>query len=126
MKASAAANRHAVRLERQREAKADKDDADIFDRVIGEKPLQIVLHQRVEHAHNGRYSRDCEHHDAPPPGRTAGEIEGDPHEAINGDLGHDAAHQGGDMARRRRVCERKPDMQRHDAGLRSGADEGPG
>ena len=41
-------------LKREREAEADEDDADVLDRVIGEQPLQIVLHQRVEHAHARR------------------------------------------------------------------------
>jgi hypothetical protein len=35
---------HAVRLERQRQPKSDEDDADILDRVIGEEPLEVVLH----------------------------------------------------------------------------------
>ena len=37
---------HAVRLEGQRQAEPDEDDADILDRVIGEQALEIVLHQR--------------------------------------------------------------------------------
>ena len=53
----------------------------------------------------------------------AGEIEDDAHEAVDGDLGHHAAHQRRDVARRRRMRERQPDMQRHDAGLRAGADQ---
>ena len=64
-----------------------------------------------------------EHHHAPPPGRRPEQIEDDAHEAVDRDLGHDAAHQRGDMARRRRMCERQPDMQRHQAGLRSGAEQ---
>ena len=42
---------HAVRLEGERETEADEDDADVLDRVIGEQALEIVLHQRIEHAH---------------------------------------------------------------------------
>ena len=59
------------------------------------------------------------HHQA---GR-AGEFEDDAHEAVDGDFGHHAAHQRGDVARRRRMRERQPDVQRHDAGLRAGADQ---
>ena len=53
----------------------------------------------------------------------AGEIEHDAHEAVDGDLGHHAAHQRRDMARRRRMGERQPDMKRHEAGFGAGADQ---
>ena len=33
--------------------RADEDDADVFDRVIGEEPLQVMLHERIEHAEDG-------------------------------------------------------------------------
>ena len=52
--ASAAAPVHVVRLEREREAEADEDDADVLDRAVGEQALEVVLHQRVEHAHAPR------------------------------------------------------------------------
>ena len=42
--------RHAEHLERQREAKSNEDDADVLDRMVGEQALEVVLHQRVEHA----------------------------------------------------------------------------
>ena len=42
---------HALRLERQREPQPDEDDADIFNGVVGKEPLEIVLHQCVQHAH---------------------------------------------------------------------------
>ena len=51
------------------------------------------------------------------------QIERDADEAVDGDLGHDAAHQRGDMAGRCRMRERKPDMQRNEAGLGAGADQ---
>ena len=59
------------------------------------------------------------HHQAGAPAK----LEHDPHEGVDGDLGHDAAHQRGDVARRRRVRQRQPGVQRHDAGFRSGADQ---
>ena len=37
--------RQAVRREGKRQAEADEDDADVLDRVVGEQPLEIVLHQ---------------------------------------------------------------------------------
>ena len=60
---------HAVGLERERKAEPDEDDADVLHRVIGEQPLEIVLHERVEHAHDRRHAGEREHDDAPPPGR---------------------------------------------------------
>ena len=69
VKASAAAERHFVRLEREREPKPDEDDADILHRVIGEQALEIVLHQRIEHAHDAGDAGEREHDHAPPPGR---------------------------------------------------------
>ena len=54
---------HAVGPEGERQAEADEDDADVLDGVIGEQPLQVVLHQRVEHAqHRG----DAAQRRAPP------------------------------------------------------------
>ena len=53
----------------------------------------------------------------------AEQIEDDAHEAVDRDLGHDAAHQRRDVARRGRMGERQPDMQRHEAGLRAGAEQ---
>ena len=64
-----------------------------------------------------------DHDDAPPPGRRPDEIEDDAHEAVDGDLGHHAAHQGGDVAGRGRVGERQPHVQRHQAGLGAGAEQ---
>ena len=59
--------RHAVRLERKRQAEADEDDSDVLHRMIGEQPLEIVLHQGIEHAHHGGDAAEDEHHHAPPP-----------------------------------------------------------
>ena len=91
--------------------------------LIGEQPLEIVLHQRIEHAHHRGDAAEREHHHAPPPGRRAEQIEHDADEAVDRDLGHHAAHQRRDMAGRGRMRERQPDMQRHQAGLRAGADQ---
>ena len=86
-------------LEGERKPEPDEDNADVLHGVIGKQPLEVVLHQRVEHAHHGRHSGNCEHDDAPPPRRAAREIEDDAHKAVDGDLRHHAAHQGRDMAR---------------------------
>ena len=53
----------------------------------------------------------------------AEQIEHDADEGVDRDLGHDAAHQRRDMARRGGMGERQPGVQRHEAGLGSGADQ---
>ena len=53
----------------------------------------------------------------PPTSSVAQQIEDDANEAVDRDLGHDAAHQRRNMARRGGMGERQPDMQRHQAGL---------
>ena len=121
--ASAAAAGHVVRREGERETEADEDDADVLDRVIGEQPLDVVLHQGAEHAEQAGDAGERDDEDAPPPGRRAVEVEDDADEAVDGDLGHHPAHQRRDVAGRGRVGERQPDMQRHQARLRAGAEE---
>ena len=44
--------RHSVRLEGERKAKSDENDPDVLNRVVREQPLEVVLHQCVEHAHH--------------------------------------------------------------------------
>ena len=41
--------RHSIRAKGKCQAETDEDNADVLDRVIGEKPFEIVLHQSVEH-----------------------------------------------------------------------------
>ncbi len=55
---------HAVGLEGERQTEADEDDADILDRVIGEQALEVVLHQRIEHAHHRGDAAQREDHQA--------------------------------------------------------------
>ena len=117
---------HAIGPEGERQAEADEDDPDVLDRVVGEQPLQIVLHQRIEHAEHRGAGAERQNHQAPPPGGQAQKVEDDAHEAVDGDLGHHPAHQGRDVAGRRRMGERQPDVQRHEAGLGAGAEQRQG
>ena len=114
----------AMRFEGERKTEADEDDADILDRAVGENALQVVLHQRVQHAEHGGDAAKREHEHAPPPDRRSEQIENDAHEGVDRDLGHHAAQQGRDVARCGGMGERQPGMQRHEARFRSGADEG--
>ena len=114
---------HGVGRKGERETDADEDDADILDGVVGEETFQVMLHQGVQYTEQAGDAGERDDDDAPPPGRWAIEIEDDADGAVDCDLGHDAAHQGGDVAWGRRMGERKPDMERHKTGLRTGADK---
>ncbi len=58
---------HTVRLEGERKSEPNEDDADILHRMVGEQPFEIVLHERVEHAHHRGHAAEREHDQAPPP-----------------------------------------------------------
>ena len=107
----------------QGRAQAHENDADVFDAVIGEQPLEVVFHQRVEHAEHGGNRADGEHGHAPPVRRRAEEIEEHARHAVDAGLDEHAGHERGDVARRDRVRRRQPDVQRHDARLDAEADE---
>ena len=121
--ASAAAPPRPLRLERDRQAKPDEDEADVLDRREGEHALEIDLHQRCSTPRRPRRGADDEHRYAPAPVGRADEIEDDADKAVDRDLRHHAAHQRRHMARRGGMGERQPDMQRRQARLRSGADQ---
>jgi hypothetical protein len=91
--------------------------------VVGEQALEIVLHQRIQHAHCRGNAADDKHEHAPPPIGRSQQVEHDADETVHRDLCHHAAHQSGNMTGRGRVRERQPSMERHYAGLRAGADE---
>ena len=82
-----------------------------------------MLHQGVKHAHDRGDPAERQHHHAPPPGGRADEVERDAHEAVDSDFGHHPAHQRRDVAGRRGMRERQPDVQRHEAGFGTGADQ---
>ena len=92
--------------------------------MVGEEPLEVVLHQGVQHAHDRRDEPEDQHDRPPPPGKIADEIEDDADDAVDGGLEHDAAHQGRDVRRRDRVGLGQPDMERDHAGLGGEPEEG--
>ena len=96
----------------------------IFSMVrVGQQALQILLHHGVKDAHDGGDAAEEQHDHAGRPARLSQQIEHDANEAVDRDLGHDAAHQRGHVARRGRMGERQPDMQRHQARLGTGAEQ---
>src|SRR6184192_4406350 len=90
---------HVMRREGEGETKPDEDDADILHSVVGEQALEVVLHQRAEYPEHAGDAGKWDDDDTPPPGRYAAEVEDNTDEAVDRDLGHDAAHQRRHMAR---------------------------
>ncbi len=102
----------AVGLERQREAKAHEDDADVLDRAVGEKAFDVLFHHGVQNSRDGGDAAKEEHDHARRPGRRPQQVEYDADETVDRDLGHDAAHQRRNVAGSRRMRERQPNVQR--------------
>jgi hypothetical protein len=114
---------HVVGAKRQRQSEADENDADVFDRVIGQEPLQIVLHQGIQNPDGGADPAERQDRELEPWIGRAGKIQNDADEAVNADFRHHATEQRRRMAWRGRMGEGQPDMKRHQAGLRSGAEK---
>ena len=104
-------------LESQRKAKAHEDDADVLDRRIGKHTFQIIIKHGVKKTEHCRRGAQKQEGQGPPPDRRSQEVEDDADDAVDRDLGHDAAHQGGDMAGSCRMGKWQPGVQRCDAGL---------
>jgi hypothetical protein len=109
----------AVGAEGERQAQRHEDHADILDRRVGEHALEVAVEHGIEQAQHGRQRAQDDRRQRPPPGGRPQQVEGDADEAVDRHLGHDAAHQRGDVARRRRMSERQPGMQRNESALRS-------
>ncbi len=50
----------------QSDAQPQRNDADVFDAVIRQQPLQVVLGQRKQHAQHARTQPDGDEYPAPP------------------------------------------------------------
>ncbi len=74
-----------------REPDADQDNADVLDRMVREQALQIVLHQREQHAEQRSRRAEQKHGQAPLPADAADEIVDHAHHAINCRLQHHTA-----------------------------------
>ncbi len=101
----------------------EQDDADVFDAVIGEEALEVVLHQRIEHAENGRQSADQKDEDAPRQSRQTQTKGAEPNDAVDPSLDQDAGHQRRNTAGRGGMRFRQPDVQWDDARLHGEAEK---
>src|SRR5207249_10903448 len=72
---------HVMRREGKSEAKTDENDADILHSVVGKQALEVVLHQRAQHAEYTCDAGKRDDGDAPPPSRRTAEVENDADEA---------------------------------------------
>ncbi len=114
--------RPAQRSPEQGQAEAHDDDADVLDTVVGQEALQVVLADGEGDAKDA--GNRAQPQDGPTPfHRRIREQGGHPHQAVNAHLDEDARHDGGNMAGRGRVGAGQPNVQRHDAGLQTEADE---
>ncbi len=109
--------------EQQRCAEAEGDDADVLDRVIGEQALEIVLHERPQHAPQARQQADGDQRDPQPARRRPEPLELDADQPVQRDLDHHPRHQSRQVGGRHGVGARQPRVQRHEAGLGAEADQ---
>ena len=105
-------------IQEQGGADADQDDADVLDAVERQEALDVVLHQGVEHAHDGGCGSHRQDEEAQPVGRAADDIDDDPNKPVNAGLDHDAGHHGRDVGRCNRMGSRQPDVEWHGPRLR--------
>jgi hypothetical protein len=116
--------RHRQGLEEKARAHAEGDDPHVLHAGVGEQPLDVVLHQGVEHPeHRGGGAEPDQGH-APPDRAATQEIEADAQQAVDAQFDHDSRHERRDVARRRRMRARQPDVEGDQAGLGAEADEG--
>ena len=127
MKKGARESRHrdgqvAVAHAEQSEPESERDDPGVFDRRIRQQAFHIALRQREENAENAGYRADPDQRQPPPGGRRAQECQ-NAKQAVDSRLDHHARHERGNVAGRRRMRFRQPHVKRHEAGLRSEADD---
>ena len=80
------------RPENHRRAKPNQDDPDVLDAVVRQQALQIVLHQRIQHAQQRRQHARSQDQDSRPRRRRVEEIEEYQRHPVDAGLDHDAGH----------------------------------
>ena len=88
-----------------------------------QKPLQVVLKQRIRDSPHSRERSHGKHHHAKPRRDHAHPVDQHSNQRIDGDFDHHAAHQRRYRRRRDRMGSRKPHMQRHHARFRTHANQ---
>ena len=103
------------------EPEAKENDADVFDAVVGEQALEIVLAERERHAEHRARRAEGDDHPAGAVGHRQPAAETD--QAVESDLNGDAGEDRGDMARSVGVRRRQPHVERKKTGLEPEANQ---
>ena len=72
-----------VRQRQHRRAQSEHDDPGILDRAVREKPLEIALRQRVQHAQDGRQRAEAHERETPAHGGNAEAERADSEETVD-------------------------------------------
>ena len=113
----------AAGLADEREPEAHENDADVFDAVIGEEALEVVLAECEEDAENGADGSEDED-DRTPTEWGGGEERECAEEAVDSNFQDDTGEDGGDVGGCSGVCGREPEVEGHHACFEAKADEG--
>src|SRR5450432_1581695 len=81
------------RAEHERGAETHDDDADVFDAVVGQETLEIVLLKRVQNTDQPRDYAHGENHGSGPQGRLPEEVEEYAGHPVDSALDHYARHE---------------------------------
>ena len=101
---------------------AEQDNADVFQGVVRQQALNIVLHQGVQPADEGGDHPQHQQHHSPPQRRNAAG-QRDRQDAVQTDLHHYRRKQRGSRSAGASVGLRRPAVQRNDPGQQRKADQ---
>ncbi len=101
-------------------ADAEQDNADVFQGVVRQQTLNVVLHQRIQPADKGS-NHTCDKQRDTPPQRRLAACQGDRQNAEQTDFHHHGGEQRGSGCRGIRVRLRYPAVQRDDPGQQAKA-----
>ena len=104
------------------QADSKADDADVFDAVIGQQLLQVMLGDGIHHSENARHKGNEKNDIAEDGIRSAAEKQ-DAENPVNPGLDHHSGHQGGHTGRRGRMGQRQPGMKRNESRFQPEADK---
>ena len=110
-------HRMAAVQKHQRRAQAHQDDANVFDAVIRQQTLEVMFHERVEHAQYGGNDSDGQDRNAPPVRWGPEKVEEHASHSVNARLDQHAGHERRNVAGGHRMSSGQPNVQRHDSGL---------
>lgn len=87
-------DRGMVGRKHQRRPQAEINNANVFDAVIGEQALQIMLPDRVQDTQQAGYGPCEQHQISPPTGAAAEKVKSEADQTVNRSFQHYARHQG--------------------------------